>query len=85
MDCLVLEGDSQPSVHLVHQMLGVHGGHVEIFGGSALLPSALVSAFFWASYLGIQVSTADATSKSLCFVRDYWLLHSSYADYHVGN
>lgn len=36
MDCLVLEGDSQPSVHLVHQMLGVRGGHVEIFGGLGL-------------------------------------------------
>lgn len=36
MDCLVLEGDSHPSVHLVHQMLGVRGGHVEIFGGLGL-------------------------------------------------
>lgn len=39
MDCLVLEGDSQPSVHSVHQLLGVCGHFMEIFGGLGLKSS----------------------------------------------
>lgn len=32
VNSLFLEGDSQPALHLVHLMLGVHGGHTEISG-----------------------------------------------------
>lgn len=85
-DCLVLGGDSQTLSSPA--AWGTWSPHGDLWwsgicralnmGVSVLLHSAKcsqLSSGMGASYLGIQVSTADATSKSLCFVRDYWLLH----------